>query len=230
MRREWMKGNLAWVVFGCCFFFIGCSDVSKQDRALLKQNILVLGDSLAAAYRLDPAQGFCALLQEKLRAEGFEGVTIVVDAESGSLAKRGPDRFKARLSQGVYHGLILQLGANEGLRGMDLGEMKRNLLQVIEDAKKEGMWVLLCGMKIPPHHGFEYSARFGKIYEELAKEHGVTRIPFLLKGVAGKPSLNLDGLHPNAEGHRKVMETVWKFLKPILRRELKKTLQTSSRS
>lgn len=113
--------------------------------------------------------------------------------------------------------VILELGANDGLRGLSVSEMKRNLGQIIERAQKLNATVILAGMEAPPNYGQEYTREFRNAFPELAGKYNVRLIPFFLDGVAGKPELNLaDGIHPNEEGTRIVLENVWRVLEPLL--------------
>jgi acyl-CoA thioesterase-1 len=113
--------------------------------------------------------------------------------------------------------LVLELGANDGLRGLPTGEMKKNLAAIIERAQRKGIAVLLTGMEAPPNFGPEYTVSFRQVYRDLAKEYKVTLLPFLLEKVAGVPGLNQgDGIHPNVEGAQIVADTVWSALRPMV--------------
>lgn len=188
-----------------------------KDAAAVHKSVLVLGDSLAAGYGLPAERAFPAVLQRLLHEKGYRNVTVTADAVSGSTSDSGPPRLRRRLSEGSYDVLVLELGANDGLRGWDPARTKANLVETIRLAREAGLTVLLAGMRIPPRGGFAFRNAFARVYEELEKEEGVARIPFLLEGVAARPSLNLDGLHPNAEGHEKVARTVLRHLEPLLR-------------
>jgi len=157
-----------------------------------------------------------ALLEALIREKGFPEVFVTADGVNGDVSASGPKRLDARLAE-KYDLLILELGANDGLRGMDLSLMKSNLSATIELAQKNGMRVVLAGMRIPPHQGWEYKKGFERVFPDLAKQYEVALVPFLLKGVVADPLLNLpDGVHPNEKGHRRVAETVYKVLKPFL--------------
>lgn len=186
---------------------------STAERA--RPRIVVLGDSLSAGLGLAEAESYPALLQQKLDAQGSEW-EVVNAGISGDTSAAGLQRFDWAL-QGDVRILILELGANDGLRGLPVSEMKRNLAQIIERAQGRGIAVLLAGMEAPPNFGPEYATSFRRAYRDLAAEHHVTFVPFLLDRVAGIASLNQgDGIHPNAEGARIVAETVWTRLKPMV--------------
>jgi acyl-CoA thioesterase-1 len=187
--------------------------VSTAERP--RPRIVVLGDSLSAGLGLAEAESYPALLQQKLDAEGAEW-DVVNAGISGDTSAAGLQRFDWAL-QGDVRILILELGANDGLRGLPVPEMQRNLAQIIERAQARGIAVLLAGMEAPPNFGPEYAAAFRRAYRDLAAEYHVTFVPFLLDRVGGIASLNQrDGIHPNAEGARIVAETVWTRLKPMV--------------
>ncbi|MGE3190237.1 MAG: GDSL-type esterase/lipase family protein, partial [Vicinamibacterales bacterium] len=113
--------------------------------------------------------------------------------------------------------LVVALGGNDGLRGLDPGELRRNLTAIIEAGRQRGLTVVLAGMEAPPNFGADYTARFREVYQDLAREYDLAFIPFLLQGVAGDPALNqADGIHPNRRGAEIVAETVWRALEPVL--------------
>jgi acyl-CoA thioesterase-1 len=117
--------------------------------------------------------------------------------------------------------MLLALGANDGLRGVAIPESKKNLALTIERAQKEGIRVFLAGMRLPPNYGEKYRKEFEAMYRDLARERKLTLLPFLLEGVAGERALNLeDGIHPNEKGHQKIADAVYKFLQPLIQKEL----------
>ncbi len=179
------------------------------------QVILILGDSLAAGFGVEKEEAFPTLMQKELNLLHMN-IRIINGGISGSTSASAITRLKwyARIKPTI---LILELGANDGLRGLNLDKMKSNLESAIVFAKKKGMHVLIAGMKMPLNYGPEYTQKFADTYEVLAKEQEVPIIPFLLQGVAGNPDLNLaDGIHPTLEGHKIVSKTVLKYLIPIL--------------
>ncbi len=185
--------------------------------------VLFLGDSLTAGYGLDPAQAFPALIQGKLDSLGWNVATVNAGL-SGETTSGGLRRIDWLLRRKINI-LVLALGANDGLRGVSPNLTRENLQGIIDRARKvdPDIQIILTGMQIPPNLGPDYTEAFRAIYPELAQKNGLSLIPFLLEGVGGDPKLNLpDGIHPTAEGHRIVAETVWKTLEPVLVESLKK--------
>ena len=179
--------------------------------------ILFVGTSLTAGYGVDPGEAFPALVQEKLDAAGlrFRVVNAGVSGETSAGARR---RIDWLLRQPVAV-LVLETGANDALRGQDPQATRENIRAILDAARrvKPPPKLALVAMESLPNYGEEYGRRFRAIYPELAKQSGATLVPFLLRGVAGDPRLNQpDGIHPTAEGHRRVAETVWSALRPIL--------------
>jgi acyl-CoA thioesterase-1 len=178
--------------------------------------VVVLGDSLTAGYGLLELQAFPALLQEKLNTDGYQW-EVVNAGISGDTSAAGLQRVDWALNQGDVRILILELGANDGLRGLPVAEMKKNLAAIIELAQEKRVSVLLAGMEAPPNFGPEYTVSFRQVYRDLARQYNVKFLPFLLDKVAGEPSLNqADGIHPNVEGAKIVADTVWNVLKPMV--------------
>ena len=179
--------------------------------------LLFLGTSLTAGYGLDPADAFPSLIQARLDAAGLR-YRVVNAGVSGETSAGALRRIEWLLKQPVAM-LVLETGANDGLRGQDPDATRANIQAVLDRAKKQAPppRLVLLGMEALPNYGEEYRRRFRAIYPEMAKKNGAVLVPFLLDGVAGVPSLNqADGVHPTAEGHRRVAETVWKALRPIL--------------
>jgi len=178
--------------------------------------IVVLGDSLSAGLGLLELQAYPALLQAKLHADGYKW-DVINAGISGDTSAAGLQRVEWALNQGNVRILVLELGANDGLRGLPVTEMKKNLAGIIEAAQAKGIAVLLAGMEAPPNFGPEYTVSFRQVYRDLAKEYKVTLLPFLLDKVAGNPALNqADGIHPNIEGTAIVADTVWQKLRPMV--------------
>ena len=177
--------------------------------------IVFLGDSLTAGYGLDKDESVPALIQKRLREAGYP-YEVVNAGVSGDTSASGLSRLDWSLAGDVKI-LVLELGANDGLRGLPVKELKRNLAEVITRAQAKGIKVILTGMEAPPNFGSAYTSEFRGVYRELAREHDVAFVPFYLEGVAGIPSLNIaDGIHPNAEGSRIVEKTIWSALEPLL--------------
>jgi acyl-CoA thioesterase-1 len=180
-----------------------------------RPRIVVLGDSLTAGLGLRPGEAYPAILEQQLQDRGH-GFDVVNAGVSGDTSAGGLRRLDWAL-EGDVRILVVALGANDGLRGVPVEEMKRNLGRIIEGARRRGVAVLLAGMEAPPNYGEEYRRRFRAVYPELATKHGATLVPFLLDGVAGDAGLNQpDGIHPTAKGQERVAENVWKALRPLL--------------
>jgi acyl-CoA thioesterase-1 len=178
--------------------------------------IVVLGDSLTAGLGLSPAQAYPALLQQKLGAAGYAW-DVVNAGVSGDTSAAGLERTDWALDQGHVKILVLELGANDGLRGLPPAEMKKNLAAIIERAQAKKIAVLLIGMEAPPNFGPDYTVSFRQVYRDLARDYHVALLPFLLDKVAGIASLNQgDGIHPNVDGAQIVADNVWSALKPIV--------------
>lgn len=189
------------------------SAATVDDRPV----ILFLGTSLTAGLGLDPAQAYPALVQEKIDAAGlrYRVANAGVSGETSAGARR---RLEWLLRQPVAV-LVVETGANDGLRGQDPQATRENIQAILDEARRlqPPPRMLLAAMEALPNYGEDYRRRFRAIYPELAKENEATLIPFLLDGVAGDPELcQPDGIHPNAEGQRRVAENVWKALRPVL--------------
>ncbi|MBK7998242.1 MAG: arylesterase [Verrucomicrobia bacterium] len=181
------------------------------------RTVVVLGDSLAAGYGLDPSESFPALLQKKVEAAGMK-FTVVNAGVSGDTTSGGLRRVDWLLRRRVDV-LVLELGGNDGLRGIPVGITKTNLQAIIDRTKQKypRAQIVIAGMQMPPNMGVDYTTSFAKLFPELAKANNAALVPFLLEGVGGKPELNLpDLIHPTAEGQKIVATNVWNVLKPVL--------------
>lgn len=186
---------------------------SAQEGAPKK--LLVLGDSLTEGYGIAKAAAYPDLLEKKIKASGKNWIVINAGI-SGSTTASGPGRLKWQLKSKPDL-MILALGANDGLRGLDPKATEKNLAATIELAKKEKIPIILAGMLLPPNYGADYRKKFEEIYINLAKKYQVKKIPFLLEGVAGKPELNLaDGIHPNEKGHQIMADMIYTHIKDLL--------------
>jgi acyl-CoA thioesterase-1 len=185
------------------------------DSRPIRPKIVALGDSVTAGLGLVETQTFPYLLQRKIDHEGYE-FEVENAGVTGDTSAGGLRRLDWAL-QGEVRVLIVALGANDGLRGLSVAEMKKNLDQIIQRAKDRGITVILAGMEAPPNFGQEYATAFRQVYRDLALKHGVVFVPFLLDKVAGHSALNQgDGIHPNAQGAQIIADTVWAVLKPLL--------------
>ncbi len=181
-----------------------------------RPEIVILGDSLTAGLGLETTQSFPALIQQRLDERGL-GFQVVNAGVSGDTSAGGLRRLEWAL-EGNPRVLVVALGGNDALRGLPIEDLERNLTAIVERGKREGLEVILAGMEAPPNNGPEYTARFRRVYRDLASTHDVVLIPFLLEGVAGEAAFNqADGIHPNEEGARLVADTVWRALEPVLK-------------
>lgn len=187
-------------------------------RSSHADTLLVFGDSLSAGYGLAKQEAWPSLLQSRLAELGYR-YQVVNASVSGETSAGGRSRFAAALKQHQPSIVILELGANDGLRGLPVSAMEDNLSAMIQASQAAGAKVLLLGMRMPPNLGPAYTQAFVETYPKLAKRHKVRLMPFLFEGFAGKPEAFLpDGLHPNAASQRIILDGVWPELKPLLRK------------
>lgn len=185
-------------------------------QVLAAPTILVYGDSLSAAYGIATDQGWVNLLQQRLIAQGYRH-QVANASISGETSSGGLSRIEASLRQHRPALVIVELGANDGLRGLPVAELRRNLAAIIEQCRRQGARVLLVGMRIPPNYGPRYTRDFADSYPQLAKQYRLPLVKFLLDGVAGRRELvQEDGLHPLAVAQPRLLDNVWKKLQPIL--------------
>lgn len=214
------------------FLLTSCGNSEKKKQQLEQENektetaskevsdsktILFFGNSLTAGYGLEEGEAFPELIQKKIDSLNLD-YQVVNAGLSGETTAAGKNRLDWVLKQGVDI-FVLELGANDGLRGIPLSETRENLQGIIDKVRTKNpqVKIILAGMQIPPNMGQDYTDRFRDIFPELAEKNDVYLIPFLLKDVAGIPELNQDdGIHPTAEGDKIVAENVWEVLKPVL--------------
>jgi acyl-CoA thioesterase I len=204
-------------MFLCLLLLLGGFRLAAAEATNVIGNVVVLGDSLAAGYGVEPEQGFVALLEEKV-SEAKLPFTVVNAGVSGDTTSGGSRRIDWLLRRPISV-LVLELGGNDGLRGIDPGSTRTNLQTIIDKTKARypKAKIVVAGMEMPKNMGTEYTDEFRAVFKDVAKENGAALIPFLLEGVGGDPKLNQpDMIHPNPEGHRIVAENVWKVLKPVL--------------
>jgi acyl-CoA thioesterase I len=179
--------------------------------------ILIFGDSLSAGYGIRVEQGWVSLLAQKIEHEGY-GFRVVNASVSGETSAGGLARLPRALSVQQPHIVVLELGANDGLRGLPLDMTRDNLDHMITLLQGQHIAVLLLGLQMPPNYGERYTTGFANMYRELATHHHLAWVPFLLEGVALKPELmQSDGLHPNEAGQPLLLDNVWPKLAPLLR-------------
>ena len=191
---------------------------AQQERLASRPRIVFLGDSLTAGLGLPREEAFPSLIQERLHADGY-AYEVVNAGVSGDTAAGGLSRLDWSL-EGDVAILVIELGANDGLRGLPVSQLRRNLSEIIRRAQQRGITVILTGMEAPPNYGIAYTSEFRRVFRDLADQHEVAFVPFFLEGVAGIPALNnSDGMHPNAAGAQIVAETVWRELEPLLEKQ-----------
>ena len=179
--------------------------------------ILVYGDSLSAAYGISQKDGWVTLLQERLRQKRLD-YTVVNTSFSGETTSGGASRIAATLAAHKPAIVVVALGANDGLRGLPLAQMRDNLTAIVRAAQKSGSRVLLAGMKMPPNYGPQYTRDFEQVFVTLARKLKCALVPFLLQRVAGKRELLLeDNMHPTAQAQPIILDNVWKRLAPMLK-------------
>lgn len=192
-------------------------DISATDTAT--KTILCFGDSITAGYGLDDTtDAYPGILQEKIDSLGLD-YTVINSGVSGETTAGGRSRIEWVIKQQVDI-FLLELGANDGLRGVALSETRSNLQAIIDVVRKKSpeTTIILAGMQLPPNMGQEYTSGFRKLFIDLAEENSLAFIPFILKDVGGVTSLNqTDGIHPTSEGHKIVANTVWEILQPLLK-------------
>lgn len=191
---------------------------SDRGTSSALPRIVLLGDSLTAGYGLARDQSVPALIQARVDSEGYR-YEVVNAGVSGDTSAGGLSRLEWSLAGDVAV-LVIELGANDGLRGLPVSQLKRNLSEIITRAGQRDITVILTGMEAPPNYGPAYTSEFRQAFRDLAREHRIGFIPFYLDGVAGIAGLNLsDGLHPNAAGARIIEQTVWRALEPVLEKQ-----------
>lgn len=222
--------SIIYVLFGL-LFFASCGDTAKKDQEVVVEEqssaeesvegskvILFFGDSLTAGMGLDTENAFPAIIQKKLDSLGLD-YQVINAGLSGETTAAGKNRVNWVLKQNVAI-FVLELGANDGLRGVPIEETRKNLQAIIDKvrAKNPETEILLTGMQIPPNLGADYTSGFRNIFPELAKKNEIYLVPFLLENVAGIPELNQsDGIHPTAEGQKILAENVWNVLEQVVK-------------
>lgn len=186
------------------------------SATLAAKSIVVLGDSISAGYGMEVQQGWVALLQKRLDQHD-SGYNVFNESISGDTTAGGLARIDRALQQYKPSVLILELGANDGLRGLSPKIMQANLAEIIKRAKAAGSRVLLLSMRIPPNYGKRYTEMFYNVYPQLAEAMSVTYVPFILQDVAlVRELMQRDGLHPNAKAQAMIADKVWQYLQPLL--------------
>jgi acyl-CoA thioesterase-1 len=195
----------------------GESSSTTVSAPLEPAALLVFGDSITDGYGLEREEAFPARLQERIAARGWP-LQVVNGGLSGETTAAGLRRIGWLLKR-RYDYVLLELGANDGLRGVALSETRKNLQAIIDQVKKAypDVEFIIAGMRMPPNLGAQYTDEFAAIFPDLARKNGAALIPFLLEGVGGIPELNLrDGIHPTAAGHEILADNAWQVLEPLL--------------
>ncbi|KWV85128.1 arylesterase [Pseudomonas lactis] len=178
--------------------------------------VLIVGDSISAGFGLDTRKGWVALLEQRLKQEGFDD-KVVNASISGDTSAGGLARLPAALATHKPDVVVIELGGNDGLRGQPPAQLQQNLASMIRQSRDSGAKVLLLGMQIPPNYGKRYVEAFAKVFGDVAQKEKVPFVPFFLEGVGGHPELmQADGLHPAVAAQDKLLENVWPTLKPLL--------------
>jgi acyl-CoA thioesterase I len=189
--------------------------IVSLPAAAVARTVLVVGDSLSAAHGIDARKGWVALLGERL-ARDFPGYRVVNASVSGDTTAGGLARLPALLKQHRPAIVIVELGGNDGLRGLPPQQMKNNIVEMIAKSKAQGAKVLLLGLRLPPNYGTRYTELFRQVYREAAAEQQIPLVPLLLDGVDDAASMQTDRIHPTATAQPRILENVW----PALRRML----------
>ena len=212
--QQLVRIQMSWALALVLALFSTSSALSSEPPTAV---VLVWGDSLSASYRMDEQQGWVALLEKKLEAEGLAGWRVVNGTVSGETTAGGLARLPAMLASTRPDIVILELGGNDGLRGLPVPTIRENLAQMIELSQNAGARVLLSGIQIPPNYGPRYTGPFYAQYTELAEQYGLVLIPFLLDGIADNAELMQDdGIHPTAEAQPLIVDIVWPALNLLM--------------
>lgn len=201
MRAWWLSGALTLMLWA---------------QGAVAGTLLVVGDSISAAFGLDSRQGWVALLEKRLVQEGFEH-QVVNASISGDTSAGGAARLSALLVEHKPELVIIELGGNDGLRGQPPAQLQQNLASMVEQSQQAGAKVLLLGMKLPPNYGVRYTTAFAQVFNDLAEQKQVPLVPFFLEGVGGVPGMmQADGIHPTEAAQEILLDNVWPTLKPML--------------
>ncbi|VEE15999.1 arylesterase [Ectopseudomonas mendocina] len=201
MRAWWLSGALTLMFWA---------------QGAVAGTLLVVGDSISAAFGLDSRQGWVALLENRLKEEGFEH-SVVNASISGDTSAGGAARLSALLAEHKPELVIIELGGNDGLRGQPPAQLQQNLASMIDASQASGAEVLLLGMRLPPNYGARYTSAFAQVFADLAERKQVPLVPFFLEGVGGVPGMmQADGIHPTQDAQAVLLDNVWPTLEPML--------------
>jgi len=184
-----------------------------------KSVILIMGDSISAAYNMEQAESWPALLSTRLEQDGY-AYQVFNSSITGDTTEGGLSRLPRLLESQKPAVVVIELGGNDGLRGLSLDVTRNNLQQMLTLSKESGAQLVLAGIQLPPNYGLTYTERFANMFVELAEEHGAALIPFILEDIALNPALMQDdGIHPNVEAQPVLLDLVWKALQPLLKKQ-----------
>lgn len=199
----------AWLMGGCLALLL----ITQQAAA---QTLLVVGDSISAGLGLDTSLGWVSLLDKRLKEQGFD-YQVVNASISGDTTAGGLARLPALLSEQKPKLVVIELGGNDGLRGMAPAQLQQNLASMVDQSRQAGAKVVLLGMRLPPNYGQRYTDAFAKVFDSVASEQKVPLVPFFLEGVGGvQDMMQADGIHPAVAAQPKLLDNVWPTLKPLL--------------
>lgn len=213
MRRQFHEHRTLLTLLLLCAFSLFSNGLLAQEQ---KSTILVFGDSLSASYRMPQEEGWVHLLAQRIAAQELP-YQVVNASVSGETTDGGLSRLPAALANHQPDLVILELGGNDGLRGLPVQHIKTNLIEMVELSQEAGAVVILVGIQIPPNYGPRYTGPFASQFEEIAEAMSLPLIPFLIDGIAQNPELMQDdGIHPKAEAQGLVLENVWPVLQAVL--------------
>ncbi|MFS2125582.1 arylesterase [Pseudomonas sp. Pseusp97] len=199
----------AWLMGGCLALLL----ITQQAAA---QTLLVVGDSISAGLGLDTSQGWVSLLDKRLKEQGFD-YRVVNASISGDTTAGGLARLPALLSEQKPKLVVIELGGNDGLRGMAPAQLQQNLNAMVQQSREAGARVILLGMRLPPNYGQRYTDAFAKVFDSVASEQRIALVPFFLDGVGGvQDMMQVDGIHPAVAAQPRLLDNVWPTLKPLL--------------
>ncbi|MCY1435536.1 Esterase TesA [compost metagenome] len=199
----------AWLLSGCLTLLL----LAQQAAA---QTLLVVGDSISAGLGLDTGQGWVSLLEKRLKEKGYD-YRVVNASISGDTSAGGLARLPALLAEEKPELVVIELGGNDGLRGMAPMHLQQNLAAMVSASRDSGAKVILLGMRLPPNYGEHYTQAFAQVFQQVAEQQKVALVPFFLDRVGGNPQLmQPDGIHPAADAQPLLLENLWPTLKPLL--------------
>lgn len=199
--------------------------ISVHAASSAAPTLLVFGDSLSAGYGLTPGSGWVNLLEQRMKSAGY-AYRIVNASVSGETTAGGATRIEAALREHRPAIIVIELGGNDGLRGLPIEQMRKNLAAIIETSERRGAEPILLGMRLPPNYGTSYTTKFQDMYNGLARRYKIPLVPFLLERIAARADyFQLDMVHPTAAAQSLILEEVWTHLEPVLRARQKKQRQ-----